>query len=184
MFRTNRSSSGRDVEWRIVPASSARKIGHLKSRTERLVERKEGFLMRRLLVALCALLALALAGPVMVSAQEATPEAGAGATDGGAHRYPLPAALWPGRLEPRAHRRGHRRGGLRVLLHRRARSAGCLGLHQRRQRDLRPLLRAVDAGPGGAGPAGLRRGSLHHRGHVAESDRTAGAREGGRRPRY
>ena len=37
--------------------------------------------MRRLLVALCALLALALAGPVLVSAQEATPEAGAGATE-------------------------------------------------------------------------------------------------------
>ena len=36
--------------------------------------------MRRPLVALCALLVLALAGPVMVSAQEATPEAGAGAT--------------------------------------------------------------------------------------------------------
>lgn len=33
--------------------------------------------MRRLLVALCALLALALAGPGLVSAQEATPEAGA-----------------------------------------------------------------------------------------------------------
>ena len=38
--------------------------------------------MRRLLVALCALLALTLAGPVMVSAQEGTPEAGAVATDG------------------------------------------------------------------------------------------------------
>jgi len=37
--------------------------------------------MRRLLVALCALLALALAGPLMVSAQDATPEAGTGATD-------------------------------------------------------------------------------------------------------
>jgi hypothetical protein len=38
--------------------------------------------MRRLLMALCALLVLALAGPALVSAQEATPEAGAGATDG------------------------------------------------------------------------------------------------------
>ena len=37
--------------------------------------------MWRLLVALSALLALALAGPVMVSAQEATPAAGPGATD-------------------------------------------------------------------------------------------------------
>ena len=37
--------------------------------------------MRRLLVALCALLALALAGPVMVFAQEGTPEAGPGATE-------------------------------------------------------------------------------------------------------
>jgi hypothetical protein len=37
--------------------------------------------MRRLLVALGTLLALALAGPVMVSAQDATPEAEAGATD-------------------------------------------------------------------------------------------------------
>jgi hypothetical protein len=37
--------------------------------------------MRRLLVALCALLTLALSGPVFVSAQEATPEAGAGATE-------------------------------------------------------------------------------------------------------
>ena len=37
--------------------------------------------MRRLLVALCTLLALALAGPMLVSAQDATPEAGAGATE-------------------------------------------------------------------------------------------------------
>src|SRR5215208_4586117 len=37
--------------------------------------------MWRLLVALSALLALALVGPVMVSAQEATPEAGADATE-------------------------------------------------------------------------------------------------------
>jgi hypothetical protein len=45
------------------------------------MKRKDGFLMRRLLVALCALLALALAGPVLVSAQDATPAAGAGAAD-------------------------------------------------------------------------------------------------------
>jgi hypothetical protein len=38
--------------------------------------------MRRLLVALCTLLALALIGPAMVSAQDATPEADAGGTDG------------------------------------------------------------------------------------------------------
>ena len=37
--------------------------------------------MRRLLEALCTLLALALAGPVMVSAQDATPAADAGETD-------------------------------------------------------------------------------------------------------
>ena len=37
--------------------------------------------MWRLLIALSTLLALALVGPVMVSAQEATPEAGPGATD-------------------------------------------------------------------------------------------------------
>jgi hypothetical protein len=37
--------------------------------------------MRHLLVTLCALLALALAGPVLVSAQDATPAAGADATD-------------------------------------------------------------------------------------------------------
>jgi hypothetical protein len=37
--------------------------------------------MWRLLVALSALLALALAGPVMVAAQDATPEAGPGATE-------------------------------------------------------------------------------------------------------
>jgi hypothetical protein len=37
--------------------------------------------MRRLLVSLCALLALTLAGPVMVSAQDATPEAGTGESD-------------------------------------------------------------------------------------------------------
>ena len=37
--------------------------------------------MRRLLVALCTLLALALGGPVMVSAQDATPEAGADGAD-------------------------------------------------------------------------------------------------------
>ena len=37
--------------------------------------------MRGLLVTLCALLALALAGPVLVSAQDATPAAGADATD-------------------------------------------------------------------------------------------------------
>jgi hypothetical protein len=37
--------------------------------------------MRRLLVALCALLTLTLAGPVMVSAQDATPEAGTGGSD-------------------------------------------------------------------------------------------------------
>jgi hypothetical protein len=37
--------------------------------------------MQRLLVALCTLLALALAGPVLVSAQDATPEADAGGTD-------------------------------------------------------------------------------------------------------
>jgi hypothetical protein len=37
--------------------------------------------MRRLLVALGTLLALALAGPVMVSAQDATPEAGTGQID-------------------------------------------------------------------------------------------------------
>jgi hypothetical protein len=37
--------------------------------------------MRRLLVALCALLALALAGPMLVSAQEGTPEAGTDTTD-------------------------------------------------------------------------------------------------------
>ena len=38
--------------------------------------------MRRLLVAFCALLALALTGPVMVSAQDATPETRSGETDG------------------------------------------------------------------------------------------------------
>jgi hypothetical protein len=37
--------------------------------------------MRRLLVALCTLLALTLAGPVLVSGQDATPEAEVGATD-------------------------------------------------------------------------------------------------------
>ena len=37
--------------------------------------------MQRLLVALCALLALAFAGPLLVSAQEATPEAGAGVAE-------------------------------------------------------------------------------------------------------
>jgi hypothetical protein len=37
--------------------------------------------MRRLLVALCTLFALALAGPVLVSAQDATPEADAGGTE-------------------------------------------------------------------------------------------------------
>jgi eukaryotic-like serine/threonine-protein kinase len=37
--------------------------------------------MRRLLVALCTLLALALGGPVMVSAQDATPEPGIGGAD-------------------------------------------------------------------------------------------------------
>jgi hypothetical protein len=47
----------------------------------RLVERKEGILMRRLLVALCTLLALTLAGPVLASAQDATPEADVGGTD-------------------------------------------------------------------------------------------------------
>ncbi len=36
--------------------------------------------MRRLLVALCVLLTLTLAGPVLASAQEGTPEAGADAT--------------------------------------------------------------------------------------------------------
>ena len=42
--------------------------------------------MRRLLVALCTLLALALVGPAMVSAQDATPEADAGGTDGHVQR--------------------------------------------------------------------------------------------------
>src|SRR5215217_3357917 len=70
-----------DVEWRIVPASRARNHRSSEICRGRLVEPKEGFLMRRLLVALCALLALALAGPLMVSAQDATPEAGTGATD-------------------------------------------------------------------------------------------------------
>jgi hypothetical protein len=42
--------------------------------------------MRRLLVALCTLLALALVGPAMVSAQDATPEADAGGTDGQVQR--------------------------------------------------------------------------------------------------
>jgi hypothetical protein len=43
---------------------------------ERLAEHEEVFLMRRLLVALCALLTLALAGPAVIAAQEATPEPG------------------------------------------------------------------------------------------------------------
>jgi hypothetical protein len=47
--------------------------------------------MRRLLVALCALLALALAGPLLVSAQEGTPEAGADASAARTNvRYLLP----------------------------------------------------------------------------------------------
>ena len=50
--------------------------------------------MRRLLVALCTLLALALVGPAMVSAQDATPEADAGGSDGQVQqtdvRYLLP----------------------------------------------------------------------------------------------
>jgi hypothetical protein len=49
-------------------------------RTERLAEREEDFLMWRLLVTLSVLLALALIGPVTVSAQDATPQAGAGVT--------------------------------------------------------------------------------------------------------
>jgi hypothetical protein len=65
-----------------VPASPVRgKIGQLKKRASRLVEWKESVLMRRLLVALCTLLALALVGPALVSAQDATPEADAGGTD-------------------------------------------------------------------------------------------------------
>ncbi len=50
-------------------------------RTERLAEREEGSLMWRLLAALSTLLALTLVGPIMVSAQDATPTADPGATD-------------------------------------------------------------------------------------------------------
>src|SRR5215207_7891355 len=78
--QTNRPSKRRNVEWRIVPASSLGK-NRSSETTPWLIERKEGSLMRRLLVTLCALLALALAGPVLVSAQDATPAAGADATD-------------------------------------------------------------------------------------------------------
>ena len=42
--------------------------------------------MRRLLVALCTLLALTLAGPLVVSGQDATPEAEVGGTDGPVQR--------------------------------------------------------------------------------------------------
>jgi hypothetical protein len=57
-----------------------------ETRASRLIEWKEGVLMRRLLVALCTLLALALVGPAMVSAQDATPEADAGGSDGQVQR--------------------------------------------------------------------------------------------------
>ena len=84
----------RDGDWRIVPASRVQKNRLAVTRAARLGERMEGVLMRRLLVAFCTLLALALAGPAVVSAQDATPEADAGGTN--AHvqstdvRYLLP----------------------------------------------------------------------------------------------
>ena len=126
-----------------------------ETRTARLVERKEGVVMRRPLVALCALLVLALAGPVMVSAQEATPEAGAGATavERTDIRYLLP--FGPDGLNP----------ALTVA----ATVEGCAGSPPsspsigRMPGTASPpttrsstLLRAADAGPGGVGPAGLR----------------------------
>src|SRR4051794_29433580 len=66
---------------RVVQASHVQKNRSAETRTARLVQRKKGVLMRRLLEALCTLLALALVGPVLVSAQDATPEADVGGAE-------------------------------------------------------------------------------------------------------
>jgi hypothetical protein len=63
-----------------VRASHETKIGPSDPWTEWLAEHEEEFLMRRLLLALCALLTLGLAGPAVLAAQEATPAAGTVAT--------------------------------------------------------------------------------------------------------